>query len=81
MEEFLEYVMRRLVEFPEELVLTRAESGRKVTFHVRMRQTDVGRVIGRHGQTIKAIRNLVNASAQRHGQRAFVQIVEPVGRN
>lgn len=81
MEEFLEYVMRRLVEFPDELVLTRAESGRKITFHVRMRQTDVGRVIGRHGQTIKAIRNLVNASAQRHGQRAFVQIVEPAGRS
>lgn len=81
MEEFLEYVMGRLVEFPEEVVLTRAETGRKVTFHVRMRQSDVGRVIGRHGQTIKAIRNLVNASAQRHGQRAFVQIVEPSGRN
>lgn len=81
MEEFLEFVMKRLVEFPEELVLTRAETGRKITFHVRLRQSDVGRVIGRHGQTIKAIRNLVNAAAQRHGQRAFVQIVEPGARN
>ncbi len=80
MDEFLEYVLRRLAEFPDEVIITRADLGRKVSFQVRMRQSDIGRVIGRHGQTIKAIRNLVNASAQRHGQRAIVQIVEEVRR-
>jgi len=76
MEEFLEFVIRQLVEYPDEMVLTRVDAPRKVTFHLRLRQTDVGRVIGKHGHTIAAIRGVLGAAAARHGQRAAVQIVE-----
>ena len=79
MEEFLEFVIRQLVEYPDEMVLTRVDAPRKVTFHLRLRQTDVGRVIGKHGHTIAAIRDLLSAAAARHGQRAAVQIVEDQG--
>ena len=79
MEEFLEFVIRQLIEFPDEMVLTRVDAPRKVTFHLRLRQTDVGRVIGKHGHTIAAIRDLLSAAAARHGQRAAVQIVEDQG--
>ena len=75
-EEFLEYIIRQLIEFPEEMVLTRTDAPRKVTFHLRLRQTDVGRVIGKHGHTIAAIRGVLGAAAARHGQRAALQIVE-----
>jgi predicted RNA-binding protein YlqC (UPF0109 family) len=43
---------------------------------VQLRQTDVGRIIGRNGQTIQAIRALLSSSAARHGQRATLEIVE-----
>ena len=76
MEEFLEFVIRQLIEFPDEMVLTRLENPRKVIFKVQLRQSDIGRVIGKHGQTINAIRNLLSASASRHGQRAMLQIDE-----
>lgn len=76
MEEFLEFVIRQLIEFPEEMVLTRAESPKKVVFKLQLRQSDIGRVIGKHGQTINAIRNLLSAAASRHGQRAILQIDE-----
>ena len=76
MEEFLEFVIRQLIEFPEEMVLTRLDTPRKVTFHLRLRQTDVGRVIGKHGHTIAAIRDLLSAAAARHEQRAIIKIVE-----
>ena len=79
MEEFLEFVIRQLVEYPDEMVLTRLDAPRKVTFHLRLRQTDVGRVIGKHGHTIAAIRGVLGAAAARHGQRAAVQIVEDQG--
>jgi predicted RNA-binding protein YlqC (UPF0109 family) len=46
------------------------------TFRLRLRQSDVGRVIGRNGQTIHAIRALLASSAARHGQRAMLEIVE-----
>ena len=70
MEEFLEYVLRQLVEYPDEMILTRIDTPKKVVFRLQLRQSDVGRVIGRHGHTIRAIRNLLNAAASRHGQRA-----------
>ena len=76
MEEFLEFVIRQLVEFPDEMVLTRLENPRKIIFKLQLRQSDIGRVIGKHGQTINAIRNLLSAAASRHGQRAMLQIDE-----
>jgi predicted RNA-binding protein YlqC (UPF0109 family) len=75
-EEFLEYIIKQLIEFPEEMVLTRVEAPKKVTFRLQLRQTDIGRVIGKHGHTIDAIRNLLGAAAARHGQRVTLQIVE-----
>jgi uncharacterized protein len=75
-EEFLEYVIRQLIEFPDEMILTKVESPRKVIFKLQLRQSDVGKVIGKHGQTINAIRNLLNAAASRQAQRVLLQIDE-----
>jgi predicted RNA-binding protein YlqC (UPF0109 family) len=76
MREFLEFVIRQLVEFPDDMVLTEAPSGKTIVFKVQLRQSDVGRIIGRNGQTIHAIRAMLNSSASRHGQRATLEIVE-----
>jgi predicted RNA-binding protein YlqC (UPF0109 family) len=74
--EFLEFVIRQLVEFPDEMMLSEIPSGTTTIFRVQLRQTDVGRIIGRNGQTIQAIRALLASSAARHGQRATLEIVE-----
>ena len=76
MQEFLEHVLPLLIDYPEDMVLTRHTSGKRTTFHLKVRQTDVGKVIGKHGQTIVAIRNLLAASAARHGEKAQLEIVE-----
>jgi len=75
-EEFLEYVLKKLIDYPDELILTRQETPRKITFFARVRQTDVGKIIGKHGHTIEAIRSLLNAAASRHNQRASLEILE-----
>src|SRR5436853_4852403 len=74
--EFLEFVIRQLVEFPDEMMLTEIPGGKTTVFRLQLRQTDVGRVIGRNGQTIQAIRALLASSAARHGQRATLEIIE-----
>jgi len=74
--QFLEFVIRQLVEFPDEMMLSEIPSGKTTIFRVQLRQTDVGRIIGRNGQTIQAIRALLASSAARHGQRATLEIVE-----
>jgi uncharacterized protein len=76
MREFLEFVIRELIEFPDDMVLTEIPSGRTIVFKLQLRRSDVGRVIGRSGQTIQSIRSLLASSAARHGQRAALEIVE-----
>jgi len=76
MREFLEFVIRELIEFPDDMVLTEIPSGRPIIFLLHLRRGDVGRVIGRSGQTIHAIRALLASSAARHGQRAVLEVIE-----
>lgn len=76
MQEFLDFVVRQLIDYPDDMVLVRVDEGKKVIFKLRLRQSDVGKVIGKHGMTIIAIRNMLNAAAVRHGQRAAFDIVE-----
>jgi uncharacterized protein len=76
MQEFLDFVLRQLVDHPDDIILTKHEAPRKVVFKLRLRKTDIGKVVGKHGQTLTAIRGLLNAASSRHGQRAFLDIVE-----
>ena len=76
MREFLEFIIRQLVEYPDEMMLTEIPSGKTTMFRLQLRESDVGRVIGRNGQTIHAIRALLASSAARHGQRATLEILE-----
>ena len=76
MREFLEFVVRQLAEFPEEAIITEIPSGRTTVFRLQLRQSDVGRIIGRNGQTIQSIRALLSSAASRHNQRATLEIVE-----
>lgn len=79
MQEFLDYVLRHLIDYPEEMVLTKVEANRKAIFRLQLRQSDVGKVIGKHGHTIIAIRNLLSAAAVRHGEKAVLEIIEEGG--
>lgn len=76
MQEFLDFVLRQLVEFPDEIIITKLEQPKKIVFKLRLRQSDIGKVVGKHGQTLTAIRGLLNAAGSRHGQRVFLDIVE-----
>lgn len=76
MDRFLDYVLRQLVEFPDEMVIYKEETGKKTVYRLRLRQSDIGKVVGKHGGTIAAIRNLLAAAAAKHGGKATVEIIE-----
>lgn len=76
MRQFLEFVIRQLVEFPDEVMVSEIPHGRTTLFRLQLRQSDVGRIIGRNGQTIRSIRALLSSAASRHGQKATLEIVE-----
>lgn len=76
MERFLNFVLSQLIKYPEEMIISKQESGSRTVFRLRLRQTDIGRVVGKSGSTIFAIRNLLDAAAAKHGGRATVEIIE-----
>lgn len=76
MDEFLKYVIGQLVEFPDEVVIARTDTDNRVAFRVEMRKSDLGKIIGKGGHTIHAIRNLLQASAEKQGKKVTLHIVE-----
>jgi predicted RNA-binding protein YlqC (UPF0109 family) len=77
MHDFVDYVVRKLVDKPDSVQLTEEEKeANKVVFELKVDQEDVGKVIGRKGRTANAIRTLLSAVAAREGKRAILEIVD-----
>lgn len=76
MQAFLEYVVKGLVQYPEEVSITPVEKRGLTVYEVRMNAQDVGKIIGRQGMTINAIRSLLLAGSAKKGQRCSFEIVE-----
>jgi predicted RNA-binding protein YlqC (UPF0109 family) len=76
MKELIEYIVKSIVDNPEEVEVTQIDGESTIVFELRVKQEDVGKVIGKKGRTINAIRTLVNATAAKSGMRAMLEIVE-----
>lgn len=76
MQEFLEYVVKGLVQKPDEVTITPVERSGMTVYELRMNSADVGRIIGRDGVTINAIRSLLTAGSAKKGLRCSLEIVE-----
>ncbi|MGB7769285.1 MAG: KH domain-containing protein [Verrucomicrobiia bacterium] len=76
MQAFLEYVVKGLVQNPEAVSITPVEREGMTVYELRLDQQDVGKIIGRHGVTINAIRSLLLAGSAKKGLRCSVEIVE-----
>jgi predicted RNA-binding protein YlqC (UPF0109 family) len=74
--EVLEYVARHLVDEPEAVEVTEVEGERSILLQLRVAPDDMGKVIGKRGRTVRAIRSLVRAAASRQGLSTMVEIVE-----
>ncbi|NQU10149.1 KH domain-containing protein [bacterium] len=80
MKAFIEYVVKALVDHPEEVQVTEVDGERVVVFELRLNQGDIGKVIGKSGRTITAIRTLLTSAAAKQGKRSMIEIIEPGGR-
>ena len=76
MQAFLEYVVRGLVSHPDAVTITPVERAQAVIYELRLHPEDVGKVIGRQGMTINAIRSLLQAGGANKGLRCSLEIVE-----
>lgn len=76
MKEFVETIIKALVDNPEAVVLNEIEGERTTVFEVRVGPGDMGKVIGKGGQTAKAIRTILMAISAKKGKRAQLEILE-----
>lgn len=76
MQAFLEYVVKGLVAHPDEITITPVERNGMTVYELRVNPDDMGRVIGRQGVTINAIRSLLQAGSARKGLRCTLDVVE-----
>ncbi|MCL2683695.1 MAG: KH domain-containing protein [Synergistaceae bacterium] len=71
----VEYIVRRLVNQPDEVKVTSERSGAGATMvTISTAHDDIGRVIGKHGATINAIRLLAKASSVKPGEKVDVDL-------
>ena len=76
MQEFVEYVIKGLVDQPEAVTVTEVENNGSTVYELRLDPDDVAKVIGRRGVTINAIRSLVQAGGAKKGMRCGLEIIE-----
>ena len=76
MKEFVEFIAKHLVDKPEEVQVTEVEGERVTVYELRVGDGDLGKVIGKRGQTAKDIRTLLSAAAAKMGKRAVLEILE-----
>jgi len=72
----VEKIVSALVDDKEAVEVSEETGERATVIKLRVAAGDMGRVIGREGRTIKAIRSLLFVAGQKHGKRFVLDIVE-----
>ena len=76
MQAFLEYIVKGLVSHPDKVAISPIEREHSVIYELRLHPDDVGKIIGRQGMTINAIRSLLQAGSAKKGLRCSLEIME-----
>lgn len=76
MVELLLYLAKSLVNKPEEVKVTEIKREKSITLELVVNSNDFGRIIGKEGRTIKAIRTIINVASVKQEKKVIVELVE-----
>ncbi len=76
MKELIELIAKSLVDKPDAVHVNEVKGEKTTVYELRVGPGDLGKVIGKKGQTARSIRILVNAGAAKMGKRAVLEILE-----
>lgn len=76
MKEFVEYIIKNLVDNPDQVRITEVGGTHSLILELSVEKSDIGKIIGKKGKTINAIRTLVMSVASRNGLRVNLEIIE-----
>lgn len=76
LENFVDYVVKALVDAPDQVrIVSEQENGSSV-IKINCKKEDIGKIVGKNGKTIMAIRSLVSGAAGRMQKRVAVEVVD-----
>jgi len=78
-QEFLEYIVKTLVDHPDDVKIERKVDEMGVLLSLKVNPEDMGQVIGKNGSTARAIRSLVRIVGLKNHARVNLKIEEPAG--
>ena len=76
MKEFVEYIVKNLVDNPDKVRITEVGGTHTLIIELAVDKADIGKIIGKKGKTINAIRTLLMSVASRNGIRVSLEIIE-----
>ena len=76
MKALVEYIVKCIVEKKEEVAVKAIEGDKSIVLEIKVAQEDMGKVIGKEGRTIKAIRTLLGAAATKIGKKVMVELMQ-----
>jgi predicted RNA-binding protein YlqC (UPF0109 family) len=76
LKELVEFIARALVDKPDEVAVAEISGEQTVVLELRVAKEDLGKVIGKQGRTVKAMRSLLSAASAKLRKRADLEILE-----
>jgi hypothetical protein len=76
MKDFIEYLVKRLVDNPDQVQITELNGSTTSVYELRVGEGDFGKVIGKHGRTIQALRTILSGSATKENKRVVLELLE-----
>ncbi len=74
MKELIEFMARAIVDYPDEVEVTEEEIEDQIVFHLKVAESDMGKVIGKQGRIANAMRTLLKVAAIRRETKAILEI-------
>jgi len=76
LKELIEYIARALVDRPDDVEVAEISGEQTVVLELKVAKEDLGKVIGKQGRTVKAMRALLAAASSKLKKRADLEILE-----
>ncbi len=75
-EQYIDFTIRNLVNHPDEVKVNKIEGTKETIIEIRVNPEDIGKVIGKNGSVIRAIRTVANAISLRERKKIDVQVID-----
>ncbi|HON56190.1 MAG TPA: KH domain-containing protein [bacterium] len=76
MEEFIVTIVKKLVDNPQDVQVREVQGEKTIIYELKVNQADLGKVIGKHGRIISAIRTILKAATAKSENRVMLEVLD-----